>query len=252
MNPSHFEDRMRALEYFHSIVIPPEMWVVVRVDGRSFSKFTESRFAKPFDESFRDLMVETAQALLEEMGGLYAYTESDEISVLFPLEWDFFGRELEKVVSISASIAAARFTLSCGEVAHFDSRVWIGPNSGTVVDYFRWRQSDATRCCLNGWTYWTLREEGKTAKEATSLLESLGKDEKNELLFERGTNFNDLPLWQRRGTGLYFETYAMEGFNPQTEQAVWAERRRVKIDQELPMKDEYSRFISRFMEELAG
>ena len=72
---------------------------------------------KPFDLRFHELMVQTAQALLQEMQGIYAYTESDEISVLFPPNWDFFDRSLEKVVSISASIATATFTDAAGAIA---------------------------------------------------------------------------------------------------------------------------------------
>ena len=46
--------------------------------------------------------------------------------------------------------------------------------------------------------------------------------EKNELLFQGGINFNDLPAWQKRGTGLYWEEYVKEGINPQTGQSVAA------------------------------
>jgi len=56
-------------------------------------------------------------------------------------------------------------------------------------------------------------------------------------------NFNDLPSWQRRGVGLYWETYHKDGMNPLTGQRVLAERRRVKVDRDLPMKDEYSAFL---------
>ena len=42
------------------------------------SRFTESRFEKPFDPLFRDHMVKAAMALMESLTGLYAYTESDE------------------------------------------------------------------------------------------------------------------------------------------------------------------------------
>lgn len=41
-------------------------------------------------------MVETAKVLLSELDGIYAYTESDEISVWFPPDWDLFDRSLEK------------------------------------------------------------------------------------------------------------------------------------------------------------
>ena len=60
---------------------------------------------------------------------------------------------------------------------------------------------------------------------------------------ESGTDFNDLPLWQKRGIGLYWETYQKESLNPKTGEKVLAPRRRVKIDDNLPMKDAYGGFI---------
>src|SRR5262249_8823917 len=115
MNNDDFEYQMREREYFHSLKMLPGTWPVVRIDGRSFSRFTESRFEKPFDEKFRDLMIRAASTVLEELDGVYAYTESDEISVLFSPEWELFDREVEKLVSISASIATAAFVLGIGE-----------------------------------------------------------------------------------------------------------------------------------------
>jgi hypothetical protein len=41
--------------------------------------------------------------------------------------------------------------------------------------------------------------------------------------------------WQRRGTVLYWEIYKKEGFNPQTQQTVMAKRRRIEVDDELPL-----------------
>jgi tRNA(His) guanylyltransferase len=37
---------------------------------------------------------------------------------------------------------------------------------------------------------------------------------KNELLFQNGVNFNDLPNWQKRGVGLYWETFEKQGVIP--------------------------------------
>ncbi len=118
------------------------------------------------------------------------YNESDEISILCAPNWDFFDRSLEKVVSISAGIASATFTNICQNAVSFDSRVWLGDNKSQVIDYFRWRQADATRCALNGWCYWTLRKAGKTVRQATSMLEGKSVAFKNDLLFEYGINFN--------------------------------------------------------------
>jgi tRNA(His) 5'-end guanylyltransferase len=46
MDRDTFEQRMRALEYFHSLRVLPGAWVVLRVDGRSFSRFTEAHYHK--------------------------------------------------------------------------------------------------------------------------------------------------------------------------------------------------------------
>ena len=75
--------------------------------------------------------------------------------------------------------------------------------------------------------------------------------DKNELLFS-SINFNDLPSWQKRGTGLYWETYAKEATNPRTGGTVQAQRRRIKRDLELPMKGEYSNFVARLLSDSAA
>jgi tRNA(His) guanylyltransferase len=243
MSPDEFESRLRSLEVFHSLRLPSGSWLIPRLDGRGFSRFTETRFEKPFDTRFHDGMVETARVVLEEFQGIYAYTESDEISVLFPRAWDLFDRELEKAVSLSAGMASAALSLALGARVHFDSRVVLAAEDEQVVDYFRWRQADATRCCLNGWTYWTLRKAGQSVAEATAALEGKSVADKNELLFQAGVNFNDLPLWQRRGTGVYWESYTRDGYNPKLDQKVIATRRRIKVDRELPYGDDYSTFI---------
>jgi hypothetical protein len=148
MRRDEFEDRMRALEVFHSLRLPPGAWVILRLDGRSFSRFTETHFDKPFDSRFHDLMVRTAQAVQEDLHGLYAYTESDEISVLLPRTWNLFDRE--KSVFLSAGLASAVFSLACGTPVQFDNRAVLATEDEQVVDYFRWRQADAARCALNG------------------------------------------------------------------------------------------------------
>jgi len=243
MNPDDFERRLRAAECFHALRVPPGTWPVLRVDGRGFSRLTEARFDKPFDDRFHQLMCQTAQALVTDLGALLAYTESDEISVLLPGDTELFDREVEKLVSISASIAASTFSVALGAAAQFDSRIWVGAQPGMVADYFRWRQADAGRCGLNGWAYWTLRKAGRSVAGATGQLESLSVGDKNELLFQHGINFNDLPAWQKRGTAFYWERFTKEGLDPRTGQTVSAVRRRVAIDRDLPLGNDFGQWI---------
>jgi tRNA(His) guanylyltransferase len=248
MNPDEFERRLRAGECFHALKIPPGTWAVLRLDGRGFSRLTEARFDKPFDLRFHELMCEAARALVIDLGALYAFTESDEISVLMPRGSTLFDREVEKLVSVSASIASSTFSLGLEAAAHFDSRVWVGARPEDVADYFRWRQSDAGRCCLNGWAYWTLRKAGRAVSEATGQLHRSTVAEKNELLFQHGINFNDLPSWQKRGTGCRWESYEKPGANPKTGEQVSVVRRRLAVDRDLPLGDAYGRFIMELLE----
>jgi tRNA(His) guanylyltransferase len=76
MTPDEFEKRMRMLECFHALRFAPAAWLILRLDGRGFSRLTESRFEKPFDPRFHEAMVQTTQDVLEDLQGQYAYTES--------------------------------------------------------------------------------------------------------------------------------------------------------------------------------
>jgi len=202
---------------------------------------------KPFDRTLRDLTVITAQALLRELHGIYADTESDEISVLFHPRWDLFDRKVEKLVSISAGLASATFTHAFGEPADVDSRLWLGVDSSLVKDYFLWRQSDAAMCALNGWSYWMLRHSGKSAQQATEIPKHRCVSFKNERFFQFGMNYNNLPAWLRRGVGLYLEQYERDGYNPREDKKVTTIRRRIKIDYELPMRDDCEKLVNKIL-----
>ena len=55
--------------------------VVIRVDGRSFSKFTAG-MTRPYDRDMSELMTETARYLVDKTGAEVGYTQSDEISLI--------------------------------------------------------------------------------------------------------------------------------------------------------------------------
>jgi tRNA(His) 5'-end guanylyltransferase len=225
--------------------------MVARLDGRSFTRLTKEvhRFEAPFDPRFRDLMMETTEHLMTGCGFnlVYGYTESDEISLLFAREEDSFGRKLRKLISILAGEGSAKFSLLLGAQASFDCRISQLPSVELVVDYFRWRSEDAHRNALNAHCYWFLRKQGKGVDEATAALKGMSVAGKNDLLFRHGINFNDLPPWQRRGVGLYWEEYDRPAENPVTGEKRFARRRRIRCDLELPMKDEYSAFLQRLL-----
>ena len=117
-----------------------------------------------------------------------------------------------------------------------------------VKDYFRWRQEDAHRNALNAHCYWMLRKKGASVSEATQALEGKSVAYKNELLFRNGINFDRLPAWQKRGVGLYWDTVEKIGHNPVTGEDTVAVRRGIKVDHELPLRDEYAEFVGRFLD----
>lgn len=247
------DQRMRVFETGHDLCVLPGLYMVARLDGRSFTRLTKEvhQFEAPFDPRFRDLMVETAEHLMSSCGFnmIYGYTESDEISLLFGWEENSFGRKLRKLISILAGEASAKFTLLLGAVAAFDCRISQLPSVELVVDYYRWRNEDAHRNALNAHCYWLLRKQGKGVEEATAALKGMSASGKNELLFRHGINFNDLPLWQKRGVGLYWEDYDRPAENPVTGEKVVARRQRIRRDLDLPMKDDYSVFLRQLIAE---
>jgi tRNA(His) guanylyltransferase len=246
MKFDELDAKMRVFETTNDLYVLPGIYMVARVDGRSFTRLTKEtcKFEAPFDPIFRDHMVATLQHLMQSgFNVVYGYTESDEISLLLHPAEITFDRKLRKLNSVLAGEASAKLSTLLGTVAAFDCRISQLPNIELVVDYFRWRNEDAHRNALNAHCYWMLRKQGASGRSANSKIEKLSKADKNELLFQNEINFNDLPLWQKRGVGCYWETYTKEGFNPIKDETVYTQRQRIKVDLELPMQDEYSQFI---------
>ena len=96
MNFDELDRRLRVFETAHDHCALPGLYLVARLDGRSFTHLTRERrhFAAPFDERFRDLMTATVRHLMDcGFRVVYGYTQSDEISLLFHPDEDAFGRK---------------------------------------------------------------------------------------------------------------------------------------------------------------
>ncbi|WAS95281.1 tRNA(His) guanylyltransferase Thg1 family protein [Nannocystis punicea] len=234
MKSDDLSGRLRPFETASDRRVPPGFHMVARLDGRGFSQLTKERLpelARPYDVRVRDMMIDTARHLMQcGFQVVYAYTQSDEISLLFHPRERAFGRLLRKYHSILAGEASAKFSLLLGQVVCFDCRVAELPDVDRVVDYFRWRADDAARNCLNAHCYWALRAAGRSEGEATAALAGLGPDARHELLFRAGTHFAELPAWQRRGVGLAWTRDADE-------------RPWISPDLELPMRADYEAYV---------
>ena len=100
--------QMRVYETAHDLCVLPGIYMVARLDGRSFTRLTKEvhQFDAPYDVRFRDYMLQTAEHLMNNSGFnfTYCYTQSDEISLLFDLAENSFHRKLRKLQSILLSL----------------------------------------------------------------------------------------------------------------------------------------------------
>lgn len=165
-NEGVLADRMKGYEQAARMTFPKRMPLIIRVDGKAFSKLTAQykKPGQPFNYDFTDIMNRVAVELCREIQGTQcAYVQSDEVSVFVHGYKKFesspwFDNQLQKIVSVAASIAAATFTLNSWRLcalteptgeedftpAHFDARAFVLPEHD-VHNYFLWRQQDAMR-----------------------------------------------------------------------------------------------------------
>ena len=73
-------------------------------------------------------------------------------------------------------------------------------------------------------------------RRATAALKGASTAQQNELLYQHGINFNETPAWQRRGISLHWEDYSKTGCDPRTGAETAAIRRRLKVNDQLPIK----------------
>ncbi|MDE1407038.1 hypothetical protein FDF40_03815 [Clostridium sporogenes] len=205
-----FGDRMKGYENTYRMKLPKRMPIIIRIDGKSFHTYTRG-LEKPFDRYLTYAMWETCKYLAQNiMGCKLAYTQSDEISLLLT-NYDklttesWFDNNLQKIVSVSASLATAKFNEIMREeypekqFALFDARAWVLPKD-EVCNYFLWRQQDATKNSIS---------MVAQANFPHNQLQGLNGDQMQDKLFlEKGINWNDIPTWQKRGAcikKIYFE-----------------------------------------------
>jgi tRNA(His) guanylyltransferase len=150
-------DRIKHYERCWQAGFPPNSPVLIRVDGKAFHTWTRG-FDRPFDHHLIDAMVAATRATAKEMQGFkLAYTQSDEATFLIcdtdsHEQQGWFGYELNKIISVSASVFTAHFNdiaqswthRSQPPLAFFDARAFLVP-ADDVPNAFIWRQRDWER-----------------------------------------------------------------------------------------------------------
>ena len=228
MTFQQLETLMRANENARDGALPTDTYIIARLDGRGFSRLTGANFIKPFDKRFHRLMVDTMFHLMEhEPDILLAYNQSDEISLLMLPGDAPFNRKSRKLLSLFPSVASAKFSLLLGEPVCFDCRLNLQDTPEGVLRYFRWRSIDAERNAFNACAYWLLRQLGTAPQAAAEQLRAIDSSTQRQLLADNGIDFNQLPIWQTRGTILHRVTETRPGFNPKTGENTTCTRRKI-------------------------
>ncbi|XP_026815736.1 probable tRNA(His) guanylyltransferase isoform X2 [Rhopalosiphum maidis] len=190
-------------------------WIVVRLDGRSFHRFTSShKFEKPNDKRALELMNRSAAAVMEEFRDVsLAYGQSDEYSFILRKNTDLYNRRQSKIMTAINSIFSASYVYYWNTYFEdkkllyppsFDARIVLYPTDQNLRDYLSWRQADTHINNLYNTAFWGLiLKKGLSNNEAEKILSGTVSSEKNEILFkECGTNYNnELPIY-RKGTVL--------------------------------------------------
>ena len=249
MKFTDFDKQMRVFENnTDNNTVLNGMYIIARLDGRNFHDWIRIfEYERPFDKDFRDLMVMTTINLMTNSGFkiIYGYTQSDEISLLFDFNDQTFNRKIRKIDSVLASCCTAYFNKSAKTdiPAMFDCRTIALPRKEDILDYFLWRQEDASRNALNNYCYWLLRSLGNSKGQATSMLNKKSVSDKNELLFKYHINYNDKPNWEKRGIGVYYTTTLKEGYNWKKEIEQFTIRKQITVNYDLEMKGKYTDWL---------
>lgn len=203
-------DRMKGYENAEAgRRLMPLLPVLARIDGRAFHSFTRG-MDRPFDARLTQLMIDTTAYLVRETNACMGYTQSDEITLAWhstdPKSQIWFDGRVAKMTSQLAAHATLAFNdgLRTLEAEHadwyrqfggrrptFDARVWNVPNRTEAANVFVWREWDATKNSISmaASTLYSDRElHGKSGSE------------KQEMLHQRGINWNDYPTSFKRGT----------------------------------------------------
>lgn len=226
-----YENRTR---YF----LPRRTFTILRLDGKAFHTYTRG-LKKPFDNGLSEDIDNAIIAMLPQIqGAVFAYTQSDEISVLLtdfatPQTDAWFDGNLQKICSVASSIMTADFnryrwgryckkldSLSPTDLpsflsgyayqlpmAYFDCRAFTIPDRVEVMNYFRWRQQDCVRNSVS-----MVAQANFSHKE----LHGKSQSDMHEMLHQKGINWaTDFTDGEKNGRIIVKEPY-MTNFDKDT------------------------------------
>jgi tRNA(His) 5'-end guanylyltransferase len=219
-------DRMKNHEMVYDLVVPSDHYICIRLDGHGFSKFTK-KLRKPYDENFSKAMVLSAFDALCAFSARSAYTQSDEITLMFDIpdtskgQCYIYNARVQKLLSLTASFVSTRFNLHLKNfvtdfvsknpgqsfyseyainkinncTSCFDSRIlsFDSESKNEILNHLIWRSvKDCNRNAINSYAHHLLGHRKIKNLKGRQMIELLQS--------EKGLCWqNDVPLWQKYG-----------------------------------------------------
>jgi tRNA(His) 5'-end guanylyltransferase len=214
---------LKELEKASESTLPLQTPVIMRLDGKAFHTLVKkANVEKPFDTMLHIAMRDTAAALCKEIqNARFAYTQSDEISILIyessEKSQTWFGNRVQKMVSVASSLATAVFNARGNSlpgqflkradgspvIALFDARVFSVPKE-QVSDYFQWRQEDCIRNSISMLAQAHFSHRKLHKKNRRDML---------DMLQSKGIKWEELDDWKKRGSTIVKMWREKEGPN---------------------------------------
>lgn len=256
------------------------MPVIIRIDGKAFHTFTRG-FKKPFDDILVKTMQDTMKYLCENIQGcVIGYTQSDEISLVLTdyaeLTTDaWFGNNLQKMCSVSASMATLAFNKFFGDrvqdfmyaccddlgddiflekkneydnawkvyfnkldTAMFDSRVFTIPKE-EVCNYLIWRQQDATRNSIQSVGQANFSQKELHGKSCNNI--------QDMLMLQKGINWNDYSTTLKRGSCCIKVDDGLTEYDEVGNISDYIQRSKWVIDNEIPIFTQDRNYVEKLI-----
>ena len=230
-------DRMKVYERATQQTLTENLPIIIRLDGRCFHSLYK-KLNRPFDDNLIAFMNRIALDLCENeiQNVQLAYIQSDEISLLiykdtFATSW--FGNRIQKMVSIASARASAyantNNTLPTDRLIMFDARAFVLPLKD-VCNYFIWRQKD--------WTKNSIQLYARSLY-SHSQLKNKNCSDMQDMIFEKGYNWDKLSTYLKRGRCIYPEKLVVND----------AERKAWVVDNDIPIFTEDREYVEKYLEE---
>lgn len=275
MDKTTLGDRMKNnYENVNRFYLTRRMPIVIRTDMKAGHTFTKG-MKKPFDDIFVKTMQDTMKYLCENIQGcVLGYTQSDEISLVLvdyaELTTDaWFGNNLQKMCSVSASMATLAFNkaftrniskqskrfyteyleekdasyietleIAMNKGAMFDSRVFTIPKE-EVCNYMLWRQQDATCNSILSVGQANFSHKDLHGKSCNNI--------QNMLMTQKGINWNDCATTLKRGSCCIKVDDGLAQYDEAGNICGYTQRSQWIIDNEIPIFSQDRNYIERLI-----